>query len=92
VISIGSYVKQLFKVVLSSSFVLGLILGIALLVTGETTLEADLTFEFGTLDGLWFIVGVPLVSVLVFTLLSPLSFLVYRLFVVKRTEGESPDT
>lgn len=91
-IAMGSYIKQLFKVVSSSSLVLGLILGIALLVTGGTTMEVDLTFEFGTLDGLWFILGVPVVSVLVFTILSPLSFLVYRLFSLKRTKGESPGT
>lgn len=86
----GSYIKQLSMIVLSSSLVLGLVLGLALLVTGETTMEVDLTFEFGTLDGFWFILGVPLVSLLVFTLLSPLSFLVYKLFLMKRSESEPP--
>ena len=89
-ISMGSYIKQLWKIIFSSSFVLGLILGLALLVTGETTMEVDLTFEFGTLDGLWFILGVPLVSLLVFTVLSPLSFPVHKLFSRKSEASEPP--
>jgi len=90
-ISIGSYIKQLSMFVLSSSSVLGLILGIALLVVGETSMEVDLTFEFGTLDGFWLIFGLPLVSTLIFVILSPLSFLSYKLISRKSTECESPD-
>jgi len=87
----GSYIKQLAMIVFSSSFVLGLIPGIALLVTGETSMEVDLTFEFERLDGIWFMLGVPLVSLLVFTLLSPASFLLYKMFSMKRTDSELPD-
>jgi len=78
-------------IVLSSSFVLGLILGIAMLIIGETSLEADLTFEFGAFDGLWLILGLPLVSGLVFVLLSPLSFYVHRLISKIGAKRESPD-
>ena len=87
----GSYIKQLAMIVFSSSFVLGLIPGIALLVTGETTMEADLTFEFERIDGIWFMLGVPLGALLVFMLLSPLSFLVYKLLSKKKTDGELLD-
>lgn len=90
-ISISGYIKQLSMFVLSSSSVLGLILGIGLLVIGETSMEADLTFEFGTLDGFWLIFGLPLVSTLIFVILSPLSFPIHKLISRKSTESESPD-
>lgn len=40
-------------------------------------LDGDL--EFGAFDGFWLILALPLVSLLVFVLLSPLSFLVHKL-------------
>ena len=57
---------------------LGLVVGIAIMAAGETTAEIDLTLEFEPLDGFWFIFGLPVLSVLLFVILSPLSFLVYR--------------
>ena len=54
-------------------------------------MEADLTFEFGTLDGFWLIFGLPLVSTLIFVILSPLSFPIHKLISRKSTESESPD-
>ena len=86
--SFGSYIKQLSKYVLSSSIVLGLIVGISLLVAGETTLDADLTFEFGTFDGVLWIVALPLLSLLVFVILSPLSFWIHRLM-ARQNPGRS---
>lgn len=77
-ISFLNYLKQLSKFVLASSIVLGLIVGTVLLIVGKTTIEVDLTFDFSRFDGLWFIVGLPVVSVLVFAVLSPLSFLIFR--------------
>jgi len=41
-------------------------------------MNADLDFDFGGLDGLWLILGLPLASMLVFVLLSPLSFLIHK--------------
>ncbi len=77
-ISFSSYIKQLCTYVLSSSFILGLILGISVFIAGEGSMNADLDFDFGGLDGLWLILGLPLASVLVFVLLSPLSFLIHK--------------
>jgi hypothetical protein len=65
--------------VLSSSLVLGLILGITFLVIGETTMNVDGDISIGALDGFWLIIGLPMLSLLVFLLLSPLSFLVHKL-------------
>ncbi len=89
--SIGDYIKQLCMIVFSSSFALGLILGAALLVIGETSMEVDLTFDFGILDGLWLILGLPAVSVLLFVILSPLSFMLYKLISRTSFVSKSPD-
>jgi len=86
-ISFRNYIGQLVRFILSSSLVLGLIVGISLLVAGETTMEADLTFEFDRLDGLWYIVGLPVAAIVVFTILSPFSFLIDRYVLQRRTKG-----
>ncbi len=91
-ISFSNYISQLIKFVLSSSVVLGLILGISLLTAGETTMDIDLTFDFGPLDGLWWIVGLPVLSTLLFVILSPLSFLVHRLFSMRRAGDVQRDS
>jgi hypothetical protein len=85
-ISFSSYIKQLFKFVLSSSVVLGLIVGLSLLIAGETTMEIDLTFEFGRFDGFWWMLGVPVLAILVFVILSPLSFLIHRQLTKKQDQ------
>jgi amino acid transporter len=83
--SLGNYIKQLTKFVLSSSIVLGLIVGVSVLIAGETTIEIDLTLEFGPFDSVWWIVGLPIISTLICVILSPLSFLIYRLSSRRRT-------
>ena len=77
--SFWSYTKQLCMFVLSSSLVLGLILGISFLVIGEATMNVDGDITIGAFDGFWLIIALPLLSLLVFLLLSPLSFLVHKL-------------
>ena len=62
-------------------------MGIALLFIGETSMGVDLTFEFGALDGFWFIIGLPVVTTLIFVILSPLSFLIHKLISRKSTGG-----
>ena len=85
-ISFSSYIKQLLKIVFSSSVVLGLVVGLALLIAGETTMEVDLTFEFGPFDGLWWMLGVPVLAILIFVILSPLSFLIHRQLTKKQDQ------
>ena len=84
-----SYIKRLFLFVLSSSFCLGLILGIVALVVGEITMRGNLELEFGALDGFWLILGFPVLSTIVFILLSPLSFFVHKL-IFKRADHGAP--
>jgi uncharacterized membrane protein len=60
--------------------VLALIIGILLLVVGETTAEVDLTLEFERIDSLFWLIGLPAVSLLLFLILSPVSYLIHRKF------------
>lgn len=62
-----------------------------MLVAGETTIEIDLTLEFGPLDGLWLVFGLPVLSIALFVILSPLSFLVYR-YVLRGRPGSRAAT
>lgn len=78
-ISFTDYLKQLCLFVFSSSLVLALILGMSLLVAGEASMNLDLDLDFGAFDGLGVMVGLPLLSLLLFAILSPLSFSVFRL-------------
>lgn len=90
--SFGNYIKQLSKLALASSLVMGLIIGIALLLSGGSTMEIDLTFEFGRFDGIWFVIGLPILSILVLVILSPLSFPIHRLLSRRRDDGTSSNT
>ena len=90
-ISFISYIRQLCIFVLSSSSILGLILGIALLLNGETTVNFDGDLTFGALDGFWLIFALPMLSALLFLLLSPLSFWVHRLLSMKGAESVRPN-
>ena len=78
-VSFGIYVRQLLGIVTTSALALGAIAGITLLVLGDFTMNLEGDIEFGRYDGLWLIFGLPVVSILVFGVLSPLSFLISRL-------------
>lgn len=54
-------------------------------------MNVDLDFDFGGFDGLWLILGLPLVSLLVFVLLSPVSFLIHKQLTKKYTQDVAPD-
>lgn len=72
------------------SLALGIVVFVLLLIRGETTAEIDLTLEFGTYDGIWFLIGLPIITTLFFLLLSPLSFRIHRLL-TKRHRHETRD-
>jgi len=54
-------------------------------------MEIDLTFEFGPFDGIWWIIGLPVLSILVLVILSPLSFLIHRQLSKRWTEDVQRD-
>ncbi len=69
-----------------------MIVGVSLLAAGETSMEVDLEFDFGRFDGIWFILGLPVLSMLVLVILSPLSFLIHRQLSRKQAENVPSDT
>lgn len=73
------YIKLLLKIVVSSTFILALLIGVPILFTGDDPAEARLTLEFDAIEGLAIIVVLPLLTAVVFALLSPLSFFVFKL-------------
>ncbi len=77
--SFGIYFKRMLGVILSSTLALGLLAGIVLLVFGDFTMNLEGDIEIGRFDGLWLVFGLPILSALVFVILSPLSFLISRL-------------
>ena len=85
------YLGQLCIFVLSSSLTLGLMLGISLLIAGESSMDVDLDLDFGVFDGLWLILGLPVLSIIIFTILSPLSFFVHRLLSRRAAKSVQPD-
>jgi hypothetical protein len=62
-----------------------------LLITGETTAEIDLTFEFSAFDGIWFLIGLPIIVTLVLLILSPLSFRIHRLLTRSQIDESQDD-
>jgi len=87
----SNYLKQLCKFVLSSSVVLGAVVGTANLIADESTADVDLEIDIGGFGGLWLIPGLPLVSILVFVLLSPLSFWFHKLLSKKTSNSPGTD-
>jgi len=69
-----------------------LILGIALLLIGETSANVDLGFDLGAFDGFWLIFGLPVIAVLVFAVLSPFSFLIHKQWTKRSANGDSAGT
>jgi hypothetical protein len=89
-ITFGNYIKQLFRIGLSASFALAAVISLLLLVAGDTTAEIDLTLEFEALDGIWFLIGLPIITILILLLLSPLSYGIHRLL-HRRLRDQPPD-
>ena len=54
-------------------------------------MNIDLTVDFDAVDGVWVILGLPLVSILLFSLLSPLSFFIHGLLSKRAPENALRD-
>ena len=89
--SYRDYLGKLCRYVLSSSVLLGIILGVANLIAAESTANIDLEFDLGGPGGLWLIPGLPLSALLVFVILSPLSFQVHKLLSKKGADKATAD-
>jgi len=50
-------------------------------------MNLDMDFDFGALDGVTIIFGLPIISVLLVVLFSPLSFWIHKLMSKKATDN-----
>ena len=87
-----NYIKLLIKIGLSASLALGAVVCFLLLINGETTAEIDLTLDFGALDGIWFLICLPIITILLSLLLSPLSYGIHRLLYGRSRNKRSDDS
>jgi len=74
-----NYVGQVIKISVSESLALGAVLAAVILVVGGTRAHIDIALEISAMDGLWILIGLPVLTILALLLVSPLSFGVYRL-------------
>ncbi|UCC14261.1 MAG: hypothetical protein JSW21_13090 [Gammaproteobacteria bacterium] len=74
----GDYIRTSSKVVLAVSLAAGLLLGLLVLLAGEGDVNLALEIESRN-DAIWILVGLPLIALLTSLLLTPLSYLLYRL-------------
>ena len=78
-IKFSKYIRHLLKIVFSSTISLGLLAAAIILFVGETSMNFDIGLDIKRSYSAWVLLGLPLVAVLVFAILSPVSFLIYRL-------------
>lgn len=84
------YVVLLVRITVASSVVLGMIFGIAILISGGTTANIDLTIELNRFNGFWMVILLPVVSLLLLVLASPLSYFLFRRLPGGRDAGVEP--
>ena len=87
----NSYITDLAKFAFSTSLVLGMVLGILVLVTGGAEGSITLDIDLSAIDSIWFLLGTPILFVVVFLLVSPLSYGVHLLAFKRKAEKPSND-
>jgi membrane-bound metal-dependent hydrolase YbcI (DUF457 family) len=81
------YVGQVLRYGISASLALALVISLVMLFVGGTTAKVGFDLEFGAFDGIWFLLGLPLITIAALTILSPLSFGIYRLLFQRRVQA-----
>jgi len=88
-IRFGAYLRCLLRVIIPSTVTLALLACILILAVGETSMNLEIGLEIERTDGLWVLLGLPAIAILLFVLISPISFLLYRLQ-SRRTHKDVP--
>ena len=78
-LSFTSYLLFLLKLTASSSLALSSLACILIFIIGETSMDFEIGLEIDVFDGLWVLMGLPVITVLVLIVVSPISFVIYRL-------------
>lgn len=87
-----SYLKMLLKIITSSSLTIALLACILILLVGKTSMNFEIGLEIESIDGFWVLLGLPVIATLAFIMISPISFLIYRLLWRRELPGTSEDT
>lgn len=74
------YIGVLLRIVFSSAIALGLLTAAIILVVGDTSIGLDINLDIERSDGAWVLLGLPIIAIVLFVILSPISFLFYKLF------------
>ena len=88
----NKYLLRVLKVTISSSLALGLLACALILVIGETSMNFEIGLEIELLDGLWVLVGIPVITLLLVLIVSPISFFIHRLLFQKGAKSTSMDS
>ena len=76
--SFAAYLKSLLKIIVASSLALARVIGIAILLVGGASGSLEFDVEIDRVDALWVLLGLPIIATLLFTILSPISYLISR--------------
>ena len=85
------YIAELTKFALSTSLVLGLVLGTLVIVTGGAEGSITLDIDLSAIDSIWFLIGTPVLILLLFLLVSPLSYCVHFFAFSRKAEKSGND-
>lgn len=83
---------MLLKIITSSSLTIALLACILILLVGKTSMNFEIGLEIESIDGFWVLLGLPVIATLAFIMISPISFLIYRLLWLRELPGTSEDT
>lgn len=89
--SFSSYLKSLLKITLSSSLALGLLACILIFIVGETSMNFEVGLDIEAIDGLWVFIGLPVIAVIAFVVISPLSFVIHRILSKREIRNQTKD-
>jgi hypothetical protein len=78
--SFVKYLKSLLKFTISSALTVGILACILILLVGEMSMNFEVGLEIEPVDGLWVLLGLPVMAILLLAATAPVSFFVYRLF------------
>jgi len=73
------YLKSGVIIAVLNALALAVLLGLAMLLIGDTSADVNANIGFEQYDGVWLFLLLPALFVLILVVVSPLAYLIYRL-------------
>ena len=73
----GKFIALQLRFAFSSSLAIGLVIGMSVLLSGGAEGDISLDIDISSTDSIWFLLGIPLITTLLFLIFSPLSFFIH---------------